>query len=230
MNPAQQLDRKSRNSALTKLRFRILSTIFNGLLDCKAKQEFEEALALYDRDTPDRWYNIATCVGGKSAAEVRRHYELLVTEIMQIENGQVPLPNYKAAENNNRGYGNERRAKLITITFDTNILKAMQLMSEHHIRHVPVIDGKVVGMISVADIVKAVVDQQTGESKLITVTSDTNILKAMQLMSEHHIRHVPVIDGKVVGMISVADIVKAVVDQQTGEVKQLNQFIRGDYY
>ncbi|KAH0759278.1 hypothetical protein KY290_022771 [Solanum tuberosum] len=68
------------------------------------------------------------------------------------------------------------------------------------------------------------------QSKLITVTSDTNILQAMQLMSEHHIRHVPVIDGKVVGMISVADIVKAVVDQQTGEVKQLNQFIRGDYY
>ncbi|XP_004238291.2 CBS domain-containing protein CBSX3, mitochondrial [Solanum lycopersicum] len=70
----------------------------------------------------------------------------------------------------------------------------------------------------------------TEQSKLITVTSDTNILQAMQLMSEHHIRHVPVIDGKVVGMISVVDIVKAVVDQQTGEVKQLNQFIKGDYY
>ncbi|XP_049391825.1 CBS domain-containing protein CBSX3, mitochondrial-like [Solanum stenotomum] len=73
-------------------------------------------------------------------------------------------------------------------------------------------------------------DIMTEQSKLITITSDTNILQAMQLMSEHHIRHVPVIDGKVVGMISVADIVKAVVDQQTGEVKQLNQFIRGDYY
>lgn len=73
-------------------------------------------------------------------------------------------------------------------------------------------------------------DIMTEQSKLITVTSDTNILQAMQLMSEHHIRHVPVIDGKVVGMISVADIVKAVVDQQTGEVKQLNKFIQGDYY
>ncbi|CAN4122862.1 unnamed protein product [Withania somnifera] len=73
-------------------------------------------------------------------------------------------------------------------------------------------------------------DIMTEQSKLITVTSDTNILQAMQLMTEHHIRHVPVIDEKVVGMVSVADIVKAVVDQQTGEVKQLNQFIRGDYY
>ncbi|CAN4093872.1 unnamed protein product [Withania somnifera] len=73
-------------------------------------------------------------------------------------------------------------------------------------------------------------DIMTEQSILITVTSDTNILQAMQLMTEHHIRHVPVIDGKVVGMISVADIVKAVVHQQTGEVKQLNQFIQGEYY
>ncbi|KAM3341801.1 protein RADIALIS-like 3 [Capsicum galapagoense] len=75
----------------------------------RQNKKFEEALALYDRDTPDRWHNIARCVGGKSAAEVRRHYELLVTDIMQIENGQVPLPNYKATENNNRGYANEIR-------------------------------------------------------------------------------------------------------------------------
>ncbi|KAM3304663.1 hypothetical protein P3S67_011529 [Capsicum chacoense] len=75
----------------------------------RQNKKFEEALALYDRDTPDRWHNIARCVGGKSAAEVRRHYELLVTDIMQIENGQVPLPNYKASENNNRGYANELR-------------------------------------------------------------------------------------------------------------------------
>ncbi|KAJ8530607.1 hypothetical protein K7X08_023488 [Anisodus acutangulus] len=73
-------------------------------------------------------------------------------------------------------------------------------------------------------------DILTEQSKLITVTSDTNILQAMQLMSQHHMRHVPVIDGKVVGMISIADIVNAVVNQQTGEVKQLNQFIQGDYY
>lgn len=76
----------------------------------RQNKKFEEALALYDRDTPDRWHNIARCVGGKSAAEVRRHYEVLVKDIMQIENGQVPLPNYKAtAESNGRGYANEKR-------------------------------------------------------------------------------------------------------------------------
>ncbi|KAL2504082.1 Tubby like protein 6 [Abeliophyllum distichum] len=70
----------------------------------------------------------------------------------------------------------------------------------------------------------------TGQDKMITVTSDTNILQAMQLMTENHIRHAPVIDGKIVGMISIVDIVRAVVEQQHGEVKRLNEFIQGDYY
>lgn len=70
----------------------------------------------------------------------------------------------------------------------------------------------------------------TDLNKLITVTSDTNILQAMQLMTENHIRHAPVIDGKIVGMISIVDVVRAVVEQQRGEVKQLNDFIQGDYY
>ncbi|XP_040996890.1 CBS domain-containing protein CBSX3, mitochondrial-like [Juglans microcarpa x Juglans regia] len=70
----------------------------------------------------------------------------------------------------------------------------------------------------------------TDKDKLITVTSDTNILKAMQLMTENRIRHVPVMDGKIVGMISIVDVVRAVVEQQSGELKRLNEFIRGDYY
>ncbi|GAB4846814.1 hypothetical protein Ancab_025821 [Ancistrocladus abbreviatus] len=73
-------------------------------------------------------------------------------------------------------------------------------------------------------------DVMTDRHELITVTSDTNILQAMQLMTENHIRHVPVVDGKMIGMISITDVVRAVVEQQTGEVKRLNEFIRGDYY
>ncbi|XP_028088446.1 CBS domain-containing protein CBSX3, mitochondrial-like isoform X2 [Camellia sinensis] len=68
------------------------------------------------------------------------------------------------------------------------------------------------------------------EHKLITVTSDTNILQAIQLMTENHIRHVPVIDGKIVGMISIVDVVRAMVEQQSGEVNKLNEFIKGEYY
>ncbi|CAK7346353.1 unnamed protein product [Dovyalis caffra] len=70
----------------------------------------------------------------------------------------------------------------------------------------------------------------TDENKLITVASDTNILQAMQLMTDYHIRHVPVIDGKIVGMVSIVDVVRAVVEQQGGELKRLNEFIKGEYY
>ncbi|XP_073020182.1 protein RADIALIS-like 3 [Primulina eburnea] len=75
----------------------------------KQNKQFEEALAKHDRDTPDRWHNIAKAVGGKSAEEVKRHYEALVKDIMHIENDQVPIPNYGAIPSNHRGYGNEYR-------------------------------------------------------------------------------------------------------------------------
>lgn len=50
-----------------------------------------------------------------------------------------------------------------------------------------------------------------------------------RVFAEYQIRHVPVIDGKIVGMISIVDIVRAVVEQQNGELKRLNEFIKGDY-
>ncbi|KAI3464939.1 hypothetical protein Pfo_021602 [Paulownia fortunei] len=65
----------------------------------------------------------------------------------------------------------------------------------------------------------------THQDKLITVTSDTNILHAMQLMTGMYF-----IDGKIVGMISIVDVVRAVLEQQHGEMKRLNEFIQGDYY
>lgn len=48
--------------------------------------------------------------------------------------------------------------------------------------------------------------------------------------TDNHIRHVPVIDGKIVGMISIVDVVRAVVEQQNKELKRLNEFIGGEYY
>nr|GEV71980.1 protein RADIALIS-like 3 [Tanacetum cinerariifolium] len=58
-------------------------------------KQFERALAVYDRDTPDRWQKIARAVGGKSAEEVKRHYEVLIQDLRRIEAGNVPFPNYR---------------------------------------------------------------------------------------------------------------------------------------
>ena len=61
----------------------------------KQNKSFERALAVYDKDTPDRWQNVAKAVGGKTVEEVKKHYEILVEDLKYIESGQVPFPKYK---------------------------------------------------------------------------------------------------------------------------------------
>ncbi|KAI4352692.1 hypothetical protein L6164_006916 [Bauhinia variegata] len=61
----------------------------------KQNKMFENALATYDKDSPDRWQKLARAVGGKTVEEVKRHYDKLVEDVKQIEEGQVPLPNYR---------------------------------------------------------------------------------------------------------------------------------------
>ncbi|KAI3726750.1 hypothetical protein L1987_66554 [Smallanthus sonchifolius] len=73
----------------------------------RQNKQFEDALAYYNKDSPDRWHNIARAVGGKSVEEVKRHYDILVRDIMQIESDQVPLPNYR--DNIGRGFANGHR-------------------------------------------------------------------------------------------------------------------------
>ncbi|KAK6939467.1 hypothetical protein RJ641_028998 [Dillenia turbinata] len=58
----------------------------------KQNKLFENALAIYDKDTPDRWHNLARAVGGKTAEEVKRHYEMLVEDLQGIESGQTEVP------------------------------------------------------------------------------------------------------------------------------------------
>ena len=75
----------------------------HGSWTVKQNKAFEKALAVYDKDTPDRWYNVAKAVGGKTAEEVKRHYEILVADIRRIENGNVPFPNYRTTGGNMQG-------------------------------------------------------------------------------------------------------------------------------
>lgn len=69
----------------------------------KQNKAFESALAVYDRDTPDRWHNIAKAVGGKTAKDVKLHYEDLVEDINNIDSGKVPLPKYRTNGMANQG-------------------------------------------------------------------------------------------------------------------------------
>ncbi|OIW04066.1 hypothetical protein TanjilG_00626 [Lupinus angustifolius] len=72
-------------------------------------KQFEKALALYDKDTPDRWKNIAKVVGDKSAEEVKKHYEILLEDLRRIESGSVPIPKYKSTASSNNIIDEEHR-------------------------------------------------------------------------------------------------------------------------
>ncbi|MQL73576.1 hypothetical protein Taro_005937 [Colocasia esculenta] len=71
----------------------------------KQNKQFEQALAVYDKDTPDRWQNVARLVSGKSAEEVKQHYEDLIEDVGHIESGQVPYPNYSSTAAASAGRG-----------------------------------------------------------------------------------------------------------------------------
>ncbi|PNY06094.1 DnaJ subfamily c member 2-like protein [Trifolium pratense] len=61
----------------------------------KKNKLFENALAIYDKETSDRWYNIAMFVGGTTEVEIKKQYEILEEDIKNIESGKVPLPVYR---------------------------------------------------------------------------------------------------------------------------------------
>ncbi|KAK8696208.1 hypothetical protein V6N13_001345 [Hibiscus sabdariffa] len=78
----------------------------------KQNKLFENALAIYDKDTPDRWQKLARAVGDKTVEEVKLHYEILLEDIKQIESGNVPLPPYGKKPRGGKGYNymdNEQR-------------------------------------------------------------------------------------------------------------------------
>ncbi|KAL8250604.1 hypothetical protein R6Q59_034297 [Mikania micrantha] len=129
---------------------------------------------------------------------------------------------------------------------DDTVYEAAKQMAQNNIGSLVVIkpgdEHMIAGIVTERDCLQKVIAKDksfkntkvgeimTNQNKVVTVASDTNVYQAMRLMSENHIRHVPVIDGRIVGMISMVDVVQAVVDQQRGEMNKLKDFIKGDYY
>ncbi|KAK4429268.1 CBS domain-containing protein CBSX3, mitochondrial [Sesamum alatum] len=141
--------------------------------------------------------------------------------------------------------GEERVGSWLWCRSDDTVYDAVKQMAQNNIGSLVVLkpgeQQLIAGIFTERDYLRKVIGQDrnskytkvgeimTDQDKLITVTSDTNILHAMQLMTENHIRHAPVIDGRIVGMISIVDVVRAVLEQQHGEVRRLNEYIQGDY-
>ncbi|XP_077220166.1 transcription factor SRM1-like [Tasmannia lanceolata] len=74
------------------------------------EKAFENALAIHSEDCSDWWEKVADAVPGKSLADIKHHYDLLVEDINGIESGRVPLPCYVSSSEGSADHASEARA------------------------------------------------------------------------------------------------------------------------
>ena len=126
---------------------------------------------------------------------------------------------------------------IYSIAPDAPVLEAIKHMAERRIGALLVMRGEqLVGVMSERDYARKVILQgrssaQTAVSDImsstpLTVSPDTDVFDCMRLCTDSRIRHLPVVqDGKVVGVISIGDLVKAVIDAQAEQIEQLQRYI-----
>jgi CBS domain-containing protein len=128
-----------------------------------------------------------------------------------------------------------------TISPKATVLEALKIMAEKDVGALVVVqDDKVVGIISERDYARKVVlrgrtsintpvkDIMT--DKVYYVTPKTTVAECQALFTEYNVRHLPVIDnGKLVGIVSIGDVVKAVIDDQADTISHLSDYITGKY-
>ena len=135
----------------------------------------------------------------------------------------------------------EKGADFWSVVPEATVFKALELMSEKNIGAVLVMEGDhLAGIFSERDYARKVAlagrsskdipVQQIMTSKVVCVRPEQSIEECMALMSGKHIRHLPVIEGdRVVGVISVGDVVKALVSEQEFIISQLEHYITGTH-
>ena len=128
---------------------------------------------------------------------------------------------------------------VLSIAPDASVLDAIKKMAEHGIGALLVMDKDVLsGIVTERDYARKVIllgrysddtpvrDIMTVDVK--TVSSDHNVRHCMDLMTDKRVRHLPVVDdGRVGGVISIGDLVKAIIEEQQQEIEQLGHYISG---
>ena len=130
--------------------------------------------------------------------------------------------------------------QVVTVTADTTVRRLLAVLAEHRIGAVVVSgDGTSVdGIASERDIVRALAkrgaavlsEQVTAiyTAEVFTVTPQTSIEDVMRMMTEHRVRHAPVVaDGGLRGIVSIGDVVKTRIDELETERAALTDYITG---
>jgi CBS domain-containing protein len=137
------------------------------------------------------------------------------------------------------GLLSRKSGALFSIDPDEPVLEAIQLMADHSIGAVLVMTGtELLGIVSERDYARKVVlrgrsssdtpIREIMSSPVVTVAPSASLDDCMRLMTTRRIRHLPVADagGAVLGMLSIGDLVKAVIDEQKRTIEELELYIR----
>ncbi len=128
-----------------------------------------------------------------------------------------------------------------SIAPDTTVLNALQLMADKKIGALLVLDDdKLVGVFTERDYARKVILKGKSSNdtpvrdvmslNIVCVVPDQTTEICMSLMTEKRVRHLPVVDGdKVLGVISIGDVVKAVIADREDVIEQLEQYITGTF-
>ena len=126
---------------------------------------------------------------------------------------------------------------IVSIAGNASVLDAIKTMAERSIGSLLVMeDGELKGIVTERDYARKVIIkgrsskstqvQEIMTTDVCTATPDQTVNDCMTTMTEERIRHLPVIeDGKVVGLISIGDLVQAIISDQQEEIQQLEQYI-----
>lgn len=124
-----------------------------------------------------------------------------------------------------------------SIFSNTTVYEALKVMGDKNIGAILIIDNnQLKGILSERDYARKIVLKDKSsketfvheimESNVFTVKLSNNIEDCMELMSEKRIRHLPVVeDGTVIGIISISDVVKAIIEIQKDTIQHLNSYI-----
>lgn len=130
-------------------------------------------------------------------------------------------------------------SEVVGIGPDATVYEALRLMGEHNIGALVVLErGRLIGILSERDYARKVIlkgkrSRETAVSEImtpapVTVQPSDSLETCMQLMTERRVRHLPVLqDGRLVGIVSIGDAVKAIMAQQAFMIEQLEQYIGG---
>ncbi len=120
---------------------------------------------------------------------------------------------------------------------DALVYEALEMMAEHDVGALVVLDGdRLIGIVSERDYARKVIllgrrSQEAPVRDIMTetvhtVTPESSVADCMELMTERRIRHLPVLaDGELVGVVSIGDVVKAVISDQEHLIEQLERYI-----